>query len=189
MTRRNAFLIGLVFELVAVFGLFIPSMALLSSGTPIVIKTVPVDPWSPLRGEYVILGYEVGQGLPENLEINTPLYVVLEERDGIYERVSYTQRKPKLLPNQVCLRGRVQWQNAVFPDIAQYFVEEGSGRELEQMQGSHRLLVHARVNGSCRAIIESLEIGEAAPIPPDEFGRMPIEPMPMEAKPVTEPVQ
>jgi uncharacterized membrane-anchored protein len=126
-----------------------------------------VDPYSIFRGQYVTLNYEVGQNLPEELDYGKPVYVVLEQKGDFYERVSHSQEKPQLKTGQVCLRGKAQWMGAFFPDLGQYFVEEGLGAELEKAQTSHRLIVHARVGDDCRAIIESLEIGEEAPLQMD----------------------
>ncbi len=166
MTRRTLFLIGLLFELVAMFGLFIPVEILRNTGTPVTLRTIPVDPRSVLRGDYVILAYEAGMGIsdPDNA-YGMPIYVVLKESaDGIYDRTRYAEDKPTLNDGEVCLRGVLAYQRVNFPDIAQYFVAEGLGRELEQAQNTRRLLVDAAVSDSCAASILGLRIGPEAPL-------------------------
>lgn len=167
MTRRTAFLIGLIFELVAVFGLFVPSAILRTTGTPVSLQTISVDPTSVFRGQYVMLNYEVGQGLPQAMDYSKPVYVTLEKKGDLYQRVAFGSSKPVLQPGQVCLKGSLQYRQAFFPDIGQYFVEEGKGRELEQARNSHKLIVDARVGPNCNAIIEGVRLGPEAPLVPD----------------------
>ncbi len=162
MTRRTAFLIGLLVQLLCVFGLFLPSVILLTAGTPITLETAPVDPWSPLRGQYVTLGYQAAQGIdrPDRLTRRS-FYVVLRDRgDGVYERAAVSTERPRLEPGQACVWAVDQGWQVQFPDLAQYFVEEGSGTEIEEASQSHRLLVDAVTDGRCRARIRGVRIGQ-----------------------------
>lgn len=167
MTKRSLFLLGLALELIAIFGLFVPYEMRLRSGEEAVLRTVPVDPRSLFRGEYVVLDYAVGQDLPTPVDFTgfgDPVYVVLEKKGETYERVKFSDTQPLLSAGQLCLKGRKEYDRAVFPDLAQYFVEEGLGRELENVQRAHRLLVHAVIDsGNCSAIIKELELGPEVP--------------------------
>lgn len=167
MTRRTLFLIGLLFELVAMFGLFLPYEYVRMTGTKVTLRTVPIDPRSVFRGDYVILGYEAGAGLPESPDTlyGTPIYVVLKDAGGgLYERTRYAEDVPALNEGEVCLRGKWFYNRVDFPDISQYFVTEGLGRELEQARNAHRLLVDAAVSESCSASILGLRLGPEAPL-------------------------
>ncbi|HLD71227.1 MAG TPA: GDYXXLXY domain-containing protein [Candidatus Peribacteraceae bacterium] len=160
MNRRVLFLVGLLFELVAVFGLFVPYVMLQETGTPVTLRTVPVDPRSIFRGDYVVLGYQVGDDLPVTDDYNKPIWITLEKKDDVYVRVHYGDEKPVLEPGQLCLLGRRNYERADFPDISQYFVPEGTGLEIEQARNYHRLLVDAVVNDDCRAVITGLRLGQ-----------------------------
>ena len=167
MNRRTAFLIGILFQLLAVFGLFIPYVYLLANGTTVTLRTVPIDPRSIFRGDYVVLGYEVGMNVqPE--ESYGPATVVLEQKGEVFERVAVITdgSTPVLKPGQVCLRGQRQWNAIVFPDIAQYFVGEGLGRQFEEARNAHRLLVDVAISPSCRAVIRGIRFGPE--VPPEE---------------------
>ena len=190
MNRRAFFLAGILFELVAVFGLFLPYIFLLQSGTPITLRTVPIDPRSIFRGDYVILGYEAGEGLPMTETYGDVVYAVLEKGGDVYERVRFSDTKPELTEGQICLRGRTEYQRATFPDIAQYFVEEGTGTEWEQAQNAHRLLVDAVVNDDCKAAIKGLRLGPE--VPEDELPEWMQPPLFLEeppTKPIPAPVE
>lgn len=165
MTRRTLFLIGLALMLLAIFGQFLPPLFLLKNGTPISLRTRPVDPFSVFRGEYVTLDYEIGLGEDSVPYADEPrvVYLTLEQKGEFYERVAVSEERPALAPGQVCIRGLRQWNAIRFPDIAQYFVEEGLGKELESARNAHRLIVDAVVNGKCRAAIKGVRLGPEAP--------------------------
>lgn len=191
MTRRTLFLVGLLIQLVCVFGLFLPYVWLMQSGELVSLRTVPVDPRSIFRGDYVTLGYEAGQGITVPMESSeTVQYVVLEKKGEFYERVAQSAGKPELEQGQVCLRGTYGWNGLTFPDIAQYFVPEGLGRELEQAQNAHRLVVDAYVNDDCQAVIRGVRLGAEAPEGVTDPWAMPeIEPIPTDASGAEIPVR
>lgn len=177
MRRRTGFLVGILFELLAIFGLFVPYVLLTSAGTEVTLRTVPVDPRSMFRGDYVSLGYEAGNNIPyaqladENNELPSTAYVILEKKGDTYERVAVSRTQPVLKEGQVCLRGVNRWAsdipvpvNMTFPDIAQYFVEEDLGRELESARNAHRLLVNVSVSPSCTAVIKGVILGPEDPL-------------------------
>jgi uncharacterized membrane-anchored protein len=164
MTRRIAVAIGLLLQILAVSAVFLPAIYRLQTGTQATLRTVPVDPRSVLRGDYVILSYEAGNGLPLDWPYDKPVYVVLEPKGEIFERVRLSETQPTLLPGQICLRGSPQYNRVEFGDIAQYFVPEGEGRFLEQAQNTHRLYVEISVDANCRAVVRGVRLGPQAPL-------------------------
>ncbi len=193
MRRRTGFLIGILFELLAVFGLFAPYALLATKGEEIILETVPIDPRSVFRGDYVMLGYKAGSNVPF-ADVSTPhdglqstVYVILAKKGEVYERVGVSLTQPVLSENQVCLRGSTQGffsdlpqpVTITFPDLAQYFVEEDLGRELESARNAHRLLVRAAVSPSCTAVIKGIVLGPEVPQSefPTDTRREPIAPV------------
>lgn len=173
MSRRVIFLGCLLVELLCVFGLFVPLVLHVSAGTEVTLKTIPVDPRSVFRGDYITLDYEAGRGVPDTVNYGKPVVVVLEKKGEDWVRVSYGDTKPALNAGQICLRGRLQYQRISFPDISQFFVEEGLGKELEQARNAHRLLVTASVTEDCHAVVTGIILGAEAPLenPPEVFSR------------------
>ena len=171
MSRRVLILIGLLFQTVAVFALFVPNAYHHAVGTVISLQTVPVDPMSIFRGEYVTLDYAVGQNIPQSQEWGAVVYVTLERGDdGLYQRVAFSKDMPVLQPGQVCLAGRDRgWGSIEFPAIAQYFVEQGLGKEIEGLQRMHYLVADISING-CSGLIKGLRLGAEAPEVVDPFG-------------------
>ncbi len=184
--RRTLFLIGLLVELVAVLMIFLPNALLVATGTTVTLKTIPVDPRSIFRGDYVVLSYEIAQkysgpGPKENTYASIPVYATLEKKDNVFVAKEFTTVKPVLAAGEACITGvarsEYRWisdnsnrmVNVVsFPDIEQFFVTEGFGRELEQATRSHKLFVDIATDASCGAVIKGVRIAEEAALLPAE---------------------
>src|SRR5690554_1875156 len=90
-------------------------------GTPILLKTEPVDPWDMFRGEYVALNYEISSlkssEIEENLELDKhqvygeEVYVVLEKGKEFWQAVSINTNKPKTEDNQVAIKAKLLYYN------------------------------------------------------------------------------
>lgn len=159
------FTVGLLLECVCIFGLFVPYVLLIQHGTPVTLETQPIDPRSIFRGDYVTLGYLVGRGVPNPVDGNfdrSSVYVILERQGDTFQRVGLSDAIPQLKPGQACLRGQRSWGGLQFPDIAQYFVPEGLGQEVQNLQNAHLLLVDAVTDEHCKAVITGLRLGEEA---------------------------
>ncbi len=178
MNRRIAIIIGFLLQIAAVFAVLLPSVMILNAGTSATLRTVPIDPRSIFRGDYVILGYEAGQSVPMDWEYGKPVYVVLAPKGDVYERVRLSETRPALMPGQICLQGSAEYGRINFPDIGQFFVEEGTGNEFSQLQREHRLLVDIAVTPNCRAAIKGVRIGPEEPAP-IESAPVPTTPLPV----------
>ena len=106
----------------------------------IMLKTRPVDPQDLLRGDYMILGYEIGDA-PESLTTNKTVlpasrdvWVLLEPREGFYALVAASHEKLTPKAGQVLVRGEVgpHWTrgiaaNRISYGIERFFVPQGKG--------------------------------------------------------------
>ena len=140
-------------------------LAVETTGTTVYLETRPVDPRALFRGDYVTLGYAVGQSgidaalTRESRESGKPIYVtVTTDRPARF--LAAGLERPDLEPGQACLRGRLRrlgsGTTVDFPQIAQYFVREGEGREIERQLG-RGLLAEVKVNRRCDAVLVGLE--------------------------------
>lgn len=174
MNRKT--MIAVAIQLIAMTWVVLPPMWTARTGTVAYLETEKMDPRALFRGDYVILGYKGAQGIVSG-ELaqqanagNRPVYVTFTtERPGRFVAVGLDRPEPP--EGQVCIVGRARifsWQpvdeglTAVpqyavdFPQIAQYFVTEGEGRELEQARGED-LLARVAVNDQCDAVLLGLE--------------------------------
>ncbi|MFZ5822967.1 MAG: GDYXXLXY domain-containing protein [Bacillota bacterium] len=122
----------------------------LLTGTPVMLKTAPIDPWDPFRGEYVRLRYEISD-LSSNLptagwpyESGQRVWVTLQEGQPFWTAVAISDRRPATASGEVAIRGRILWVEPRENDrpgrihlrygIEQFYVPEGQGKELEGRQ-------------------------------------------------------
>lgn len=113
----------------------------LKTGREVLLKTVPVDPRDLLRGDYVVLNYEIAQlpwGYMDYGE-NKTVYVMLRvDKENVAHFYGITDKQPQTL----FLKGKTskcqttipfyESGNCVSYGIESYFVKEGTGGILEQ---------------------------------------------------------
>lgn len=137
----------------------------LKNGREIALKTVPIDPRDLLRGDYVILRYEVStfekadEEMPWYFSANQVVYAKIEETAGEWQVVAVGHEPPA---TGLYLRGRAK---SVFPDrleiaygIESFFVPEGTGREYESARNRERLWARVSVSPHGVAYLKELEI-------------------------------
>lgn len=152
-------------------------MQILREGREVTLQTQPVDPRDLLRGDYVVLRYDISQvpagalaGQPA-AERNPVLFVKLAPNvDGLYQAVSVHAEPVAVTAPEVLIRGRLAKYGGscgtprrTFCDkllikygLESYFVPEGEGKKLEQARNQQKLLVVAAVLPSGRAAIKRL---------------------------------
>lgn len=101
----------------------------------VLLKTRPVDPRDLLRGDYMILGYEIANvPLPETDVPNGEVWVVLERREIYREAVVVSATRPELQPGQIAVRAQRYWGQLRF-GIENFYVPEGKGTpEFEKIE-------------------------------------------------------
>jgi len=160
MSRRLIFAVGI--QLLVMGLVLLPPLMVRATGTLVYLETEKMDPRALFRGDYVILGYTLAQGiLPverarEAARDATPVYVTMTtERPARF--VAAGLEPPELLPGQACIVGRSRGQGSVdFPQIAQYFVSEGTGRAIERAREKD-LLARVAASSGCKAVLLGLE--------------------------------
>ena len=147
---------------------------ILREGTEITLQTQPVDPRDLLRGDYVVLRYDISQvaagalaGKPAESR-NPVVYVKLAPNaEGVYAAVSAHAEPVPVTAPEVLIRGRVSYSCGshirTFCDkltvkygLESYFVPEGEGGKLEQARNQQKLRIVAAVLPSGRAAIKRL---------------------------------
>jgi uncharacterized membrane-anchored protein len=97
-----------------------------SSAPVVLLKTKPVDPRDLLRGDSMILGYEIADVKLPEADGATEYWVVLEKRGGHHAAVRASVDEPTLAPGQIAVRGTRDWRGLEF-GIEHYYVPEGKG--------------------------------------------------------------
>ncbi|MDR0577457.1 MAG: GDYXXLXY domain-containing protein [Candidatus Accumulibacter sp.] len=130
--------------LAAMFHTQIVNFTILAFGEPVLLETAPVDPRDILRGDYVTLGYEIGNIDGDMLEkafgetwkdrgahdrATHDVFVILERgADGVGRVGSVSASRP---PEGLYIEGRLDWRGNVDYGIGVYYVPEGTGHAME----------------------------------------------------------
>lgn len=165
---------------IAMLGSMIWSRAsILRSGTEIVLDVRPIDPRDLLRGDYVIVGYDIS-GLSRALFAGTmpqdysgphTIFVRLRAgENGSWEPVSArfadAAATVPAAGGEVDLRGTVPFMPAgqgelpVEYGIERFYLPEGEGREIEQGMGVRPFRMKVAVAADGRAQIKSFHDGD-----------------------------
>lgn len=151
-------------------------ISILRNGSEVILRTLPVDPRDLMRGDYVILGYEISR-LPASMIKGEPprksglnyLYVVLaKQANGLWtaERAQY-DRPDAQKENEIVLRGEVEAPFQIYDEkstipvvygIERYYVPEGEGLAVEYAQRDSAVDIVLSVNEKGVAAIRALRI-------------------------------
>jgi uncharacterized membrane-anchored protein len=145
---RKVLIIGLVLSQFAVLAYMAGEREWIRHrGEQVYLRTAPVDPRDPFRGDFVQLSYSLNtidtarfrSSIPANsLKREDKVYAVLKpSASDVYQLDYLTDRKPSA---GLFLQGRVSrevsgGQIQVRYGIEQYFVQQGSGIEIERKRG------------------------------------------------------
>lgn len=152
-------------------------MQILREGVEVTLQTQPVDPRDLLRGDYVVLRYDISQ-LPAGslagkvaAARHPDVFVKLApDAGGLYRAVSVHAEPVPVAAPEVLIRGRVGNYGGSCGDdrrrfcdklpikygLESYFVPEGEGRKLEDARNQQKLRIVAAVLPSGRAAIKRL---------------------------------
>lgn len=153
---------------------------ILREGREIVLSVEPVDPRDLLRGDYVILGYNISQ-VPLSLFANVPtppendseehtVFIRLREGEGgIWQPVAASVDAPAATApsdTEVDIRGTAyfaRWVSdavRVTYGIERFYVPEGEGREIERDLRTRSFRMKVAISSNGTAQIKSLHDGE-----------------------------
>lgn len=141
----------------------------LANGVPVLLKVVPVDPRDLLRGDYVILNYEIS-----NIKLDTvrneagsvgygdTVYVRLEKGEKYWEAMAIDKTIHPTDTSNVWLRGRVESSYRrnlrIKYGIEQFFIPEGTGHLIERERNREKVSVEIRVSKSGIGLIKQLYV-------------------------------
>ncbi|KAB2665871.1 hypothetical protein F9K85_20650 [Brucella tritici] len=146
--------------------------SVLRSGSEVTLQTEPFDPRDLMRGDYVVLGYEISSLSRKNIQGERPagsqiVYVAVKpDADGIarFSRASFVPLS-ELAAGEVQIRGEAAY--SIFDDpesnirlnfgIERYYVPEGQGRAIEDSQRERRITAIVAVDPKGMPVIKALQ--------------------------------
>lgn len=141
MTKKKSFFLAMAIPLLILLAMTIKPQATLIFGKEVVLETKAYDPTDLFRGDYVAINFAISDvpksKVPLSIDevYNKSLYVSLKQEGKYYVVDQVSETKPK---QGLYLKGK--FQNSfnetntyrVDYSLDKYFVEQGSGKELEQ---------------------------------------------------------
>jgi len=165
MKRNHKIVIIVLIQVLFLFGMIGFKQYTLSFGTPVLLKSAPVDPWDIFRGEYARLSFDISRIKCGDLDAEsyqrggTTVFVVLERGEKYRDAVSISLEKPGVRANQVFIKGKLEYYNSenqecrVAYGIETFYVEEGRGSDIERLRNMDVLV---RIDRFGNAVIEKL---------------------------------
>jgi uncharacterized membrane-anchored protein len=166
--RKKYLLLASLVPVLILIGMTVLPLFTLMNGKEIKLRTLPVDPADPFRGDYVSLRYEaeeipvqlVEKEIRDRDEVyNLRVYVSLEEKDGVYQPTRVSLKKPK---TGVYLKGKLKYFSYPWDEKNQkedftkkisyieysmdkFFVEDNTGLEWEKASAKGDILATVKV--------------------------------------------
>lgn len=166
--NRRLFVVALVQTLIllAMIGL---RQWTLATGIPVTLETQPIDPRSLFSGDYVRLNYKVSDLRLEELagdrifKRHDTVFVVLAPDGEYWKAISVHHGRPRPGDGQAVIKGSVEYTGDTIWDAARnkavevkhvhvkygiedYFVQEGTGRELERPKQGEKVSIQVAVD-------------------------------------------
>lgn len=159
MTNRKTFLLAVAVPLLILLAMTIKPQATVLFGKEVVLETKAYDPTDLFRGDYVAINFAISDvpksmvALSADKVYNKHLYVRLKQEGKYYVVDQVSESKPK---QGIYLKGKFQEFYNEFNDTShyrvdysldKYFVEQGSGKDLEQESFKGNLVGTVKVLG------------------------------------------
>lgn len=155
-SKRKTFIVALVIPLFILVAMTIKPQATVFFGQEILLETKAIDPTDLFRGDYVAVNFAISDvpktkvTLPIGQVNNKYLYVSLKQEGKYYVVDQVSEKRPK---QGVYLRGKF-WETynesgtfRVDYSLDKYFLEQGSGKDLQQESQSGGLVGTVKVLG------------------------------------------
>lgn len=173
MASKKRFIAIAVYWLIIIGSILAFNQYVLLTGTQVLLRTVPIDPRSLFRGDYVSLSYEISRIDLDSisfkyqdftaLRLNEPVYVSLKIENGYAYPKGIYSKPPQ---NSFFIKGTIITKtNSIIEvsyGIETFFVPEGHGKEIEQKMGK-TLDVKVSIDRYGNAVIQSL-LSESKPV-------------------------
>jgi hypothetical protein len=138
-------------------------------GTPVTLRTAPVDPYDFMSGYHLVLQYEVEQAAAELLtpgpERSDRLWIVVRRAEPAWDFVGATRERPEVAADQVALRARWgSWRGAAIEGAGRIYIPETERALAEELfrDAGGRALVDLRVGGDGTVALLRLRVGGAS---------------------------
>ena len=143
----------LAVQLAILVAIPIPQVLARLRGTPVTLRTAPVDPFDVLAGHYVTLSYEVEAQSRERAEKDLSdgerVWLTVAPAEPAWKLVSVTRARPAPAKGRVSIRARwSRWRGAELEGASRLYVteEEGKASDARAVEDRQADLLELRVD-------------------------------------------
>lgn len=150
LPKLTKFIIAIVLQVVILVAIILYKVSILSGGTEVLLRIEPIDPRSPLRGDYITFQYGISNLDSYHFNYSTvnngdTVYVSLRQTGEYYEVLNASLTKPTI-ENALFIKGKVGSGGSdsgfgnIVPNpsqiihvvygIEEYFIPEGTGQNV-----------------------------------------------------------
>ncbi|TWI58051.1 putative membrane-anchored protein [Halalkalibacter nanhaiisediminis] len=160
--KRLPILLVIVLQLGFIGFQYVQNENVLANGELIKLELEPVDPRSLIQGDYVVLNYHISQidELADRFQAGEKLKLVLAPNEmGVYEYTGVYQYKGEYsrpyvpAEDDVLIHAKANGWGSFIYGIESYFIEEGTGAEIEE----NATYAYVRVATNGNALLVELE--------------------------------
>lgn len=173
MTKQIKFILAVALQLVIILAIIIFKLTVLRGGTEVLLLIEPVDPRSPLRGDYLNFRYEISEiqrayllGFPSGIlpKEGSTVYVPLKKGGKFWFADSgVTTEKPRE-SKEVFIKGKISLISHddstlhLLYGIEEYFIPEGKGAGLNLWDRSSEALAKVVVDENGNAVLKQIYV-------------------------------
>lgn len=150
--RRALVIAAVLLQVLALAGIAAKRECIRAYGQTVYLRSAPIDPRDPFRGDYVQLNYALSNVKERDMrgtlaqhkqEKGTEVYAVLKPNGDVYALDFLTDQKPKegvFIKGYTAYRWDYQPTANIKYGIEKYFVQQGKGLAMEKQLGSRNTL-------------------------------------------------
>jgi len=147
-------------QLIFILGTVYSNEKKLKSAKEIIVKLAPLDPRSIMQGDYVVLDYDISRAAQKAIKKKTlkKIKVVLSPQNNLYvfDSILSPTQNIILKKDQVVMNGKITKRNRVHFGIENFFVEEGTGLEIERKAKFATLKVTSKGDAFITKLLEKV---------------------------------
>ena len=158
MRRYVRLAVVLAAQLAILVAIPLPQVLARYRGTPVTLRTAPVDPFDVLAGHYVTLSYEVEResmlradrsrtSSEPGLSNGERVWLTVARGEPAWTLVGVTRERPAPAPGHVAIRARwTRSRGAQLEDASRFYVTEERGKAIDARRRTGADLVDLRVD-------------------------------------------
>jgi uncharacterized membrane-anchored protein len=175
--KQAKFILAIAIQVAIIFAIIIFKLTILTSGTDVFLRIMPVDPRDPLRGDYLTFRYEISNldsclFADPQVSNGDTVYVILR-KSGKHWTAQEVQKNRPSNNNQIYIKAKVARGlgsgTGLLPDqrpesslvhlvygLEEYYIPEGKGSGFNLWSGDREVSARVAVDEDGNAVLKQI---------------------------------